>query len=32
MAGLKVERLKPGMENHPEKLLWNYGASKVVQW
>ena len=22
MAGLKVERLKPGMENYPEQLLW----------
>ena len=23
MAGLKVERLKPGMENYPEQMLWN---------
>ena len=23
MAGLKVERIKPGMENYPEQMLWN---------
>ena len=28
MAGLKVERLKPGMENYPEQLLWNDGLPR----
>ena len=32
MAGLKVERIKPGMENYPEQLLFNYQASQAAQW
>ena len=32
MVGLKVERIKAGMENYPEKLLFNYQASQTAQW
>ena len=32
MVGLKVERLKPGMENYPEQLLFSYQASQAAQW